>query len=260
MGENSLDSKKKSGPLLILGGTADGRLLASSLHQKGIPVVYSVAGMVRKPLVDCEVISGGFTQFGGLSSYIKDKDICAVLDATHPYAQIMSTTAVKSASEENIPCWRFHREPWQAKADDQWFEFSSWGEMLPELRDKKSVFLSAGQLEQSFLDDLARNAEQKQLMRTAVKPKAELATSVNWVNAIGPFNYQEELALMQTEAIDVLVSKNSGGDSTVEKLRVARDLGIPVFMLSRPTLPAANDQFVELESCIDYVSKFFGER
>ena len=52
--------------LLILGGTADGRKLAEYFHQHNVPVIYSVAGLVRQPQVDCQVVSGGFSQFGGL--------------------------------------------------------------------------------------------------------------------------------------------------------------------------------------------------
>jgi precorrin-6A/cobalt-precorrin-6A reductase len=39
--------------------------------------------------------------------------------------------------------------------------------------------------------------------------------------------------------IDVLVTKNSGGPLTEGKLDAARDLGIPVVMVSRPAAAAA---------------------
>ena len=106
--------------LLVLGGTADGRRLAEFFHQQGLPVIYSVAGLVRAPAVSCEVVSGGFTPLGGLLSYIKQKGVTAILDATHPYAQTMSTTAVETAKACGIPCWRFHRRAWQAQPGDHW--------------------------------------------------------------------------------------------------------------------------------------------
>ena len=64
--------KKK---ILILGGTADGRHLAAALHKSGCAVIYSVAGLVRQPELECAVISGGFTKFGGLSAYIEKEHI-----------------------------------------------------------------------------------------------------------------------------------------------------------------------------------------
>ena len=36
-------------PVLILGGTADARRVALMLHERGLPLIYSVAGLVRRP-------------------------------------------------------------------------------------------------------------------------------------------------------------------------------------------------------------------
>ena len=54
--------------ILVVGGTADGRKLATELFELGFDVIYSIAGIVRKATVPCAVISGGFTQFGGLAA------------------------------------------------------------------------------------------------------------------------------------------------------------------------------------------------
>ena len=50
----------------------------------------------------------------------------------------------------------------------------------------------------------------------------------------GPFTLEQETALMSEHKIDVLVSKNSGGDKTYAKIAAARALSIPVVMIKRP--------------------------
>jgi len=245
--------------LLILGGTADGRKLAQALHQQSIPVIYSVAGLVRLPNVDCPVISGGFTQYGGLLPYIQSQKITAILDATHPYAQKMSATAVRVAKAQGIPCWRFHRKPWQPQAGDIWHNFTTWDEVLVALKPKASVFLTAGQIPQTVVDALAEHVGQRHILRTAVKPTLNLPPSFTWIKAIGPFQFEDELNTMQAYGIDALVCKNSGGDSIIEKLNVSRQLAIPVFMMTRPEIPKADKILSTHNACYRYVVEQFTE-
>ena len=252
-------NRKVATNILILGGTADGRKLASRLHQHGVSVIYSVAGLVRMPDVDCKVVSGGFSQFGGLEAYIKAQAISVILDVTHPYAQTMSTTAVNTAKALKIPCWRFHREAWQAEEGDNWQLFQQWDALNQNLIQYSSVFLTCGQLTQQQVDSLASNTQQRSMLRTAVEPKHELPNNMQWIKAIGPFSLDDELALMQKHNVDVLVSKNSGGDSTAAKLHAARKMNIPVLMLDRPELPAADREFISHEDCEAYVLSAISE-
>jgi precorrin-6A/cobalt-precorrin-6A reductase len=243
--------------LLILGGTADGRRLAETLHEQSIPIIYSVAGLVRVPDVSCQIVSGGFSQFGGLSRYIKQQQVMAILDATHPYAAVMSDKAMTAAIESDIPYWRFNRPQWIQGDKENWQVFDSRSEMFEALTGKNSVFITAGQLSQDEIDLLATNQGQRQLLRTAVAPKCLLPSSMLWIKAIGPFSYDDELRLMKKYTIDTLVSKNSGGSSTVQKLNVARDLGTNVYMLNRPVSPAAEISFTNHEECAKFVLSTF---
>ena len=245
--------------LLILGGTADGRKLAEYFHQHNVPVIYSVAGLVRQPQVDCQVVSGGFRQFGGLEEFIQQHAVAAVLDVTHPYAAKMSATAMQAAAICDIPCWRFPRQAWQASAADNWQLFSDFSAMLPCLSPFKRVLFTCGQLSADQLTAVARFTQQQSWLRTAVQPKYGLAENMQWIKAIGPFDYADELALMQRYNIDVLVSKNSGGDSTSAKLAAARDMAIPVLMLERPEIKAADAMFESLTACQQYVLEKFSD-
>lgn len=255
--------------VLLLGGTSDGRKVARSLEQSGllqarnnpmgaIQIVYSVAGLVRVPEMPCEVISGGFTQFGGLGRYIEANGVDAILDVTHPFAATMSNTAVKVAREMGIPCWRFHRPAWESQEGDNWKSYQDWPELIPAMQGKRSVLITAGQLEQDLLDQLVQQAREQQppqklILRTAAVPRAELPEEVEWIKAIGPFNEADELALLQAHDVDLLISKNSGGAATEAKLTAARQLGIEVLMLERPEFARADQQFSTLTECVDWL-------
>ncbi len=257
--------------LLILGGTSDGRHIAEVLCRlpgfvtannatHSVAITYSVAGLVRIPQLSCKVISGGFSQFGGLRAYIKDHQIDAVLDMTHPYAQRISLAASQATAACGIAYWRYQRPAWQPMDTDNWHECAHWPSVLSQLTDKSSILLAAGQLPAAAMIDLQSRyleAGKTWVLRTAVKPSYDLPPGMHWIKAIGPFSESEEMALMQQYGIDALVCKNSGGSSTVAKLCVARKLGISVYMLARPPLLAADQVFTDLEQCKHYVCEYF---
>ena len=265
--------------ILLLGGTSDARVFANRAHAEGLfgpqtsgKLIYSVAGLVRQPNVPCEVISGGFTQFGGFGSYLDQFNIDAVLDMTHPYAAKMSATAVQVCREMDLPYWRFLRSPWCAQAGDQWTHVSCWSEVVEHCASFRRILLTVGQLSQNELDQLvsavsshvATTSESQNsypiILRTAATPRVELPEQVKWVKAIGPFQLDDERALLQQHKIDVLVSKNSGGEAIRAKLDAARGLNIPVVMVDRPATPAAttpaeitpglSTQFNSIDECL----------
>jgi precorrin-6A/cobalt-precorrin-6A reductase len=225
--------------ILILGGTSDARKIASQLIAQSVDVVYSVAGLVRLPDLDCEVISGGFSQYqrteeiAGLDSYLLDNDIHAVLDATHPYAINMTSQAQQSCSRLKLSYWRFNRPAWQQQKNDKWQIVEDWQQLINCCAVFKRPMLTTGQISQQHLDLIAQNSEQV-VYRTAAPSKAGLAANVKWLKARGPFDYAAEHSQLKALDIDVLVTKNAGGEATYQKLVAARALNIDVIMLDRP--------------------------
>ncbi|MBN9540299.1 MAG: precorrin-6A/cobalt-precorrin-6A reductase, partial [Alphaproteobacteria bacterium] len=65
-----------------------------------------------------------------------------------------------------------------------------------------------------------------------------LPPDLTLIAARGPFDVAAETALMRDERIDVVVSKNAGGEATYAKITAARALGLPVIMIARPDKPA----------------------
>ena len=77
------------------------------------------------------------------------------------------------------------------------------------------------------------------LIRCVDPPDGPLPARCEVLLSRGPYEREAEHALMRGHGIDVLVTKNSGGPLTEGKLDAARDLCIPVVMVSRPAGAAA---------------------
>ena len=76
--------------LLILAGTAEARDLAKYCAATKIPAQASLSGATRKPLpLAVPTRHGGFGGADGFKTFIKEQNISAILDATHPFASFI---------------------------------------------------------------------------------------------------------------------------------------------------------------------------
>jgi precorrin-6A/cobalt-precorrin-6A reductase len=221
--------------LLILGGTSEARRLAERLAGRDdVDAVLSLAGRTERPAAQALTTrSGGFGGVDGLARYLRDERIERVIDATHPFAAQMSRHAVEACARENIPLLVFSRAPWTPRAGDDWTEVESnvaAGEALGAA--PRNVFMTIGRL---GLADFADAPQHNYIIRT-IDPPGDLSCLPHHrvIFARGPFSVEDEMALMRAEKIDVVVTKNSGGNATEAKLEAARALRIPVILVARP--------------------------
>ncbi|MCE0766816.1 cobalt-precorrin-6A reductase [Pseudonocardia kujensis] len=224
--------------VLILGGTSDGRALAELLRSRSGPsdsVVSSLAGRVRSPrLPPGEVRIGGFGGIAGLVAYLREQAVTHVVDATHPFAAGMTAHAAAACAQTAVPLTILRRPGWTAQPGDRWHRVSSLAaaaEVLPDLGSR--AFLTTGR------QDLAAFAglDLWFLVRSVDPPDPPVPARMHSILARGPFTVDGETALLRKHAVDVLVTKDSGGADTAAKLTAARALGVPVVMVDRPPLP-----------------------
>ena len=226
--------------ILLLGGVTEALAMARRL---GPQHVYSLAGIGRVPQgLQCQVRVGGYGGVEGLTRYLREAGITLLIDATHPYAAQISRNAASAARNAGIPCWALRRPAWQAQAGDDWREVEDWAGLIEALKPFRRPLFTLGREPLQHLDEIP--PEQFWTLRALeVCPGNERCEVIG---ARGPFHIEDERALFQRRHIDVLISKNSGSVATEPKLEVARELGVPVLVLKRPTLPEVDRTFDSL--------------
>ena len=224
--------------VLILGGTAEARALAGILaDRRDLSVTLSLAGRTAMPREQpVPVRAGGFGGAEGLARYLRDENIGALIDATHPYADVISANAASAAALTGVKLLALRRPPWKMIAGDQWIEAENVARAIEVLGvAPRRVFLALGRKEIALF---ARAPQHIYLVRSVdpVDPPLDVPHAI-YLTARGPFNEAEDRALLERHRIDAIVAKNSGGDATYGKIAAARTLHIPVVMLKRPALP-----------------------
>lgn len=230
--------------VLLLGGTGDALRLARCL---GPSHIYSLAGLGRVPGdLQCQVRVGGFGGAQGLATFIAAERIDLLVDATHPYAAQISGNAARAAEQAGIPCWALRRPAWQAGTGDDWREVSDWAELIKTMGDFQRPFFTLGREPLAHLHEIPEH--QRWTVRCLDAQPAVARAEI--IGDRGPFDLGAERQLFERLNCDVLVSKNSGGDSTEPKLQVARERGLPVLLLRRPMLPAVTREFAHRDELL----------
>jgi precorrin-6A/cobalt-precorrin-6A reductase len=226
--------------ILILGGTAEARALAAALAQRTVyAATLSLAGRTAAPAPHpVPVRSGGFGGAEGLARYLRQQRIDALIDATHPYAATISANAAQAANAAHVPLIALRRRPWPKVPGDDWIEVETVEDAVKAVGDTPHrVFLALGRKE---LQPFAAAPQHVYLVRSVDPVDPPLAVPhATYIAARGPFSEVEDRALLEHHRIEIIVAKNSGGESTYGKIAAARMLGIPVIMLKRQALPAA---------------------
>lgn len=222
--------------ILILGGTTEARQLAGKLVEDFL-VTLSLAGRTESPVAQgVPVRSGGFGGADGLAAYLKETRTDLLIDATHPYAARISANAAQAARTSVVPILALRRPGWEPIDGDRWTQIDTTGDAVHALGSPpRRAFLALGRQEVAAFEAAPQH---HYLVRSVDPVEPKLAVpDATYLLARGPFREADERALLEEHRIDVVVSKNSGGEATYGKIAAARALGIEVVMVRRPILP-----------------------
>lgn len=241
--------------VLILGGTGDAATLATSLALlPDVTVINSLAGRTLQPSAPVGTVRiGGFGGSVGLIAYLQEQRIDLLIDATHPFAAQISWNAAAAASTIDLPHLLLVRPEWKKVTGDRWLEVETVeaaAQAMPTTAQR--IFLTIGRQQ---LAPFAPLTDRWFLMRSIDPPAPDMALPPGELLLDrGPFTLEGERILLKKYQIDVIISKNSGGDATYAKIMAARELGLPIVMVQRPTMPEG-DRVADVSSAVTWVKQ-----
>ena len=218
--------------VLILGGTREARELAAALVARGDAPVTSLAGAVPDPQrPPGETVVGALASPEDLARLVDRAGAQAVVDATHPFAERISALAAHSP----VPVVRLHRPPWSERPGDDWRRVPSLEAAAAAIPAGARVLLTTGR---RGLDAFASVEHAWFLIRAITPPGPPLPPRHELRLDRGPYTLASEHALIDRHQIDLIVTKDSGGEATEAKLQAARERQLPVIVVDRPPPPA----------------------
>jgi len=239
--------------VLLLGGTSEASKLARLLAGRpNLECLLSFAGRTKTPLAPPVPFRiGGFGGIDGLVAFLAAQEIDLLVDATHPFAEQMSQNAGAAAKRAGIPLIAVQRPPWTREPGDRWIEVADMAEGAQAIgAAARRVFLTIGRLQLAAFEAAPQHSYLIRTIETAeVAPNLP---SYRVIPGLGPFSQGDEDRLLREERIEVLVTKNSGGEATHAKILAARHLGLPVVMVQRPN-GSSNGAFHDPAEALDFI-------
>lgn len=193
--------------------------------------------MKEHPMV--EICQGRMNQ-QEMEAFFQDHNISVVVDATHPYADIV-TNNIKAATEHtNVHYLRLNRETKKQSDYEKLHYVSSHEECVEALehisgnillttgsKDLATYCVNEALKERLFVRVLPGIESLEHCIKNGISGKQILALQ-------GPFSRELNEALIRQYRISCMVTKMSGKNGGYdEKIEAARSLGIPVFVVRK---------------------------
>ena len=251
----------------ILSGTSDGPVIANRLLELNYLVFASVltykAGQAYIKNPKLHIITGKLNDKDEIINFIKKNKIKFVIDATHPFAVIISKNLKNACKEINTPLLLFDRKS-QIKKTNNFFYIDDLKNINKVELENKNILLAIGS--RSLNDTAGYYMNCKANVFARVLPTYESITK-----AFGSCIKKSHIAILEPSKsgqgilekklcdfweIDYVLCRESGSYSQKNWERIISGSKIKLFLVKRPKLK--NDysySFNEYEKLIDHISK-----
>jgi precorrin-6A/cobalt-precorrin-6A reductase len=222
--------------LLLLAGTGEAKRIAWGLADTTVRVVASLAGATRNPEpLPVPTRVGGFGGEAGFRDFVATNNITAVLDVTHPFAHRITDRTAQVCGSLGLPYALMVRPEWKPSVGDLWTCIAAPQDVARHVPIDATVFLATGR--QTLAE--YSNLEGRRVLARMIDPPSAPFPFEGGEFVIGrpPFKSDAETSLFRALGVTHLVVKNAGGTGGRAKLDAARNLELPVLMLTRPPTP-----------------------
>lgn len=278
--------------IVIFGGTTEGRRLVETLAGTNVPVWVSVAteyGAHLLPEAENVHVHTGRMDEEEMAAFLEKASASLVLDATHPYAAIVSENISRAAKACHVELVRIRRgsvNTGQTLADDSC--------RMAQFDERKKTIASAMADDVIFVDGVEEaahflNGTEGNILVTTGSKELEKYTCIedyqercvvrvlpsvsvlercaalgfegkNIIAMQGPFDVWMNLAQLKSRNCSYLVTKESGKEGGYEeKCLAALECGAKIVVVRRPTenIKIRDEESMTLEEVFDFLAARF---
>ena len=225
--------------ICIFAGTTEGRRLTEILKDRA-DLTVCVATEYGEVMLDgidgIDVLTGRMDE-EGMAELFCEKQFDLIIDATHPYASVVTENICSAAERTGAPVMRILRENDSHVKDAIYV--SGLKEAAEYLRDKVgNIFVTTGAKELSDYEGMDMSRAWVRVLPSVSSLEACANAGVpqsHIIAAQGPFSYDMNLAQLRMIGADYMITKASGRSGGFdEKIAAALDAGAVPVIIGQP--------------------------
>lgn len=224
--------------ILILGGTTEGRLAVKVADEAGSPYYYSTRGIQQEIACRNGIHLTGGMDVEAMTSFCIHHQIRLLVDAAHPFAVGLHQTVYETAIRLNLPVVRVERSYPERATDIVWCEdYEDAVRQLEKDRIHSLLSLTGVQTIGKLRGYWAKHPCWFRILKR--DESLALARSQGFdEQRIVYYQAEDEESLLKRLTPQAILTKESGETGGFQqKIDAARMLGIPVYVVKRPSLP-----------------------
>lgn len=226
----------------LIGGTSEGRRLIKELHFYPVQLFASVATSYGAGLIEPQenlTVLAERMNLEAMRAFLREHKPVCVIDATHPYATVVTETVQEACRQEQCDYLRLVRPAGEAGNYITVHDFGEAVELLNHLEG--NIFLTTGSKNLPDFTAVHDYAERIALRILPMQSSLQNALSLGYKPAHivcmqGPFGKDLNIAMLKKFGSKFMVTKDSGtAGGFKEKVEAAEAAGARLIVIGRAT-------------------------
>ncbi len=249
--------------VLLFAGTTEGKNLASACRDQDLELWVSVAtdyGRTRiEPAANIHVLCGR-KDSEGIEAMIEEIGPSLVVDATHPYAAVVTENVKAACGKKGVEYLRLLRDG-KGEEDASFVFVSDTEEAVDYLNTVEGkVLLTTGSKELDKYTAVKNYAERIYARILPMPDGIQRARDLGYeyshiIGMQGPFSYEINKATMEMLGVEYMVTKDTGAEGGfTDKVEAASDCGVRSVVIKRPLA----EEGLSYGECLGIFGKRFG--
>ncbi|MCD8404956.1 precorrin-6A/cobalt-precorrin-6A reductase [Tenacibaculum dicentrarchi] len=228
--------------ILVFGGTTEGKKVATLLQEKLMPFVYSTKTNISFNETQIASYRYGALNEEELINYLIKNNISIIINASHPFAEILHKTIAKVAENLQIPVIRFGRELLSKTINPSVFYVNNYTDALNLLSSEKIVLALTGVQSIKILKPWwLKNTTYFRILN---RPESlAIATETNFpenqlILEFPSSDLDKEISIIKENKIDIILTKETGNSGFLNtKIKATLKTNTQIIIIKQPEIP-----------------------